>query len=143
MVKETETIDKLEKLGFKKASEKIKRLAVKKRKMAIAYEHYRFVKQEKVDAFNQKLRKQGTSYEYSSLAFTPVEDYTEVPPDHVLANLECAIERQCFDSFEIAHIIKVKDPILFGRITGCPDRFYIDQWDDDVSIQDILKDHEG
>jgi hypothetical protein len=47
----------------------------------------------------------------------------------------------CFDSFEIAKIQwkrEIKDPILFGRIDGCPDRFYVSQWDDDVRIEDIL-----
>ncbi len=149
------TIEKLEKLGFKTAGEKVKRLAEKKRKLAIAYEHYRFVRQEKIAAFNEKLKKKtmktektrwGNKETYQELSFTPVESYAECPPDSVLADLETAIDRHCFDAFEVAHIvttIKVPDPILFGRINGCTDRFFIAQWDEDVKIQDLLNKDEG
>lgn len=61
----------------------------------------------------------------------------------VLDSLEVAMGRKCFDSFMVAHIIDVEDPILFGYINGCSDHFFIDQWDEDVKIQDILKDNEG
>lgn len=143
----TEVIDKLEALGFKAAHQKIKHLAEKKRKLMIAYENYRFVRQDKIDAFNKRLRDKTISKDgwgrYQTLAFTSVEEYTEVPPDHVLLKMGEAVDRKCFDSFEIAHIVDVKDPILFGRIKGCPDRFYIDQWDNDVKIEDILDKNEG
>lgn len=141
--KDPAVIDRLEKLGFKAASTKVKELSVRQRKMAIAYEHYRFVCQEKIDAFNAKLRKAGSNAGYQTLSFTPVEQYPDVPPVHVLDSLDLAQSRRCFDAFEIAHIIDVKDPILFGRINGCPDRFFIGQWDDDVKIEDILKPNEG
>lgn len=137
-------VDRLEKLGLGKASSNIKLLAVKQRKMAIAYEHYRYVRQEKINAFNAKLRGKATQFqEYKTLSFTAACDYPEVPPTHVLDNLQAAIDRQCFDSFEVAHIVNVPDPIMFGRIAECPDRFFIDQWDDDVKIEDILKPNEG
>jgi hypothetical protein len=151
-INEQETIDRLGKLGLKTASDKLKRLAEKKRKLAIAYEHYRFVRMEKVQDFNQKLKektmkREANGYEkYQKLSFTPIDEYSEIPPDSVLASLENAVNRNCFDSFEIAHIVdvvKVPDPILFARINGCTDRFFIDQWDDDVSIEDILKPNEG
>ncbi len=141
---EPAVIDRLEKLGFKAAGAKVKELSVKQRKMAIAYEHYRFVRPEKIDAFNAKLMNQSRKGgDYKTLAFTPVESYPEVPPADVLDKMEIAMERKCFDQFEVAHIVNVKDPILFGRIKGCPDRFFIGQWDDDVKIEDILKPNEG
>ena len=151
-MRETETISRLEKCGFKTAGEKVKRLAEKKRKLMLAYENYRFVRQEKIGDFNQKLREKTMKRdkhvyeEWQTLSFTPVSDYAEVPPETVLASLETAMDRNCFDRFEVAHIvtkIKVPDPILFGRINGCTDYFFIDQWDDDVKIQDILKNNEG
>lgn len=151
-IKEQETIEKLAKLGFKVAGEKVKRLSEKKRKLAIAYEHYRFVRQEKIDEFNKKLAKEtrhkGTSgYDaWQELSFTPVEKYGEVPPAEVLEALEAAHDRNCFDSYEVAHIVtqvKLPDPILFGRINECTDRFFIAQWDDDVKIEDILSSKEG
>lgn len=141
----TETVERLEKLGFKKASDKVKKLAEKQRKLALAYEHYRFVRTEKVDEFNKKLHKEtrNDSEGYKQLSFTPVESYEETPPMEVLEALEVAIDRKCFDSYEVAHIIRVKDPILFGRIEGCSDRFFISQWDSDVSIDQILDPKEG
>lgn len=148
--KEMATVERLGRLGFKKAHGIVQRLAEKKRKLAIAYEHFRFVKQEKVDDFNKKLRVKteirtgvmGSSYQ--QLSFTPVENYEKVPPTEVLDALEQAQDLRCFDSFEVAHIVEVKeDPILFGRINGCSDRFFISQWDQDVRIEDLLGKNEG
>jgi len=137
--------DELASLGFTAASNNLKNLAIKKRKLAIAYEHFRFVRQEKITAFNDKLRQQRSDPfgSWNALCFTPIEAYTEIPPDHVLTSLVEAKKFECFDSFEIAHIVKVKDPILFGCIKDCSDRFFIDQWDDDVKIEDILMPNEG
>ena len=142
--------DRLARLGFKSAATKVKTAVETKRKLAIAYEHYRYVSAEKMAAFQQKLREE--SYKRSAisgrsrwkeLAFTPLHAYTETPPAHVLDSLEAANAHKCFDKFAIAHIVNVEDPILFGYIDGCTDHFFIDQWDDDVKIQDILKDNEG
>ena len=141
--------DRLARLGFKSAATKIKTAAEKKRKLMIAYEHYRYVTAEKMAAFQQKLREEsykrsmsGRS-QWKELAFTPLDRYTETPPATVLDSLEVAMGRKCFDKFAVAHIVKVEDPILFGYIEGCSDHFFIDQWDNDVKIQDILKDNEG
>ena len=147
----TETLKKLEKLGFKNASRIVKEKLELKRKMMIAYEHFRYVTQERIDAFNQALRAESMQenkqyYQYKVLGFIPLEAYSEVPPVDVLDKVEQAIEKGCFDTFEIAKIQdvkEVKDPIVFGRINGCTDRFFIAQWDDDVKIEDILKESEG
>ena len=51
-----------------------------------------------------------------------------------------------FDTFEVAKIESTRvyrDPIVFGRISGCDDRFYIAQYDDDVKIEDLLGPNEG
>lgn len=143
--------EKLEKLGLTTASSKIKELRELKQKMTIAYEHYRYVTPDKIDAFNEKLKKETLKEDeralrYKHLAFTPLDKYEAVPPTAVLDKIEEAIGKRCFDSFEIAKIedkVEVKDPIVFGRIKGCPDRFYVGQWDDDVKIEDILKENEG
>lgn len=138
------TAERLEALGFKKISEALKIAKERKRKLALAYEHYRFVRQEHVDRFNAALRKktEGTNG-YKWLSFTLIASYEKAPPEPVLLALEQAMERKCFDAYEVAHIVDVKDPILFGRITDCPDRFFIAEWDSDVSIKDLLKDNEG
>lgn len=147
--KKEKVSDRLARLGFKSAATKIQMLTEKKRKLAIAYEHYRFVTTEKMEAFKAKLRGEslrnfGAGMKtWKELAFTPLDRYSEAPPATVLDSLETAIGRKCFDRFAVAHIVNVEDPILFGYIDGCTDHFYVDQWDDDVKIQDILKDNEG
>lgn len=138
-------IDRLETLGFKAAADRVKKAQERKRKLAIAYEHFRFVRVEKISEFNDKLYEQ-TRHDnegYKELSFTSIERYENTPPEHVLVSLGEAVAMKCFDSFEVASIRRVKDPILFGRIDECSDRFFIDQWDEDVRIEDILKDNEG
>ena len=141
--------ERLEKLGLLTASKRIVELRERKRKLALAYEHYRFVRPEKIYAFNKRLYEKTydrKKYTFQQLTFTPLSSYSETPPESILDALESAINRNCFDSFEVAHIVtqqKIPDPILFGRIKACPDRFFIGQWDDDVKIEDILNANEG
>lgn len=147
-VKEPKVISRLEGLGFKKASSKIKELSDRKRKMTIAYAAYPHVTTEKVNAFNHKLREKTHNWDkvggYHVLEFVGVEVYEGAPPEEVLTSMEKAVALEVaegvkvFDSYEIGYIKKVNDPLLFGRIKGCPDRFYIAQWDSDISITDIL-----
>lgn len=144
-IKEPVVVDMLEKLGFTKAATKVKEMVVRKRKMMIAYEHYRYVRPEKIREFNQKLQnttrdKYGS---YKMLDFVGIESYEGAPPIEVLNSLQAAQDRKCFDKFEVGYIREVPDPLLMGVIIGCPDKFYIDAWDNDVKIQDILKDNEG
>lgn len=142
-------IERLKNLGFDHAADGLRVAAERQRKLALAYEHYRFVRKENVDAFNAMLRAAGMNMkdpfkmEYQVLDFTPVGNYERIPPEHVLISLETARGRNCFDSYEVAFIRNVKDPLLFGRITDCPDRFFIDEWGDDVSITDLLEENEG
>lgn len=141
---------RLGKLGFSRASKELSSLMERKRKLALAYEHYRFVTPDKIAKFNAELRaKTGKNMQdaynmtYQVLDFVSIENYEHVPPDSVLANLEIAQERKCFDAFEVAYIKNVKDPLLFGRVNGTPNKFFIDQWDTDISIDDLLKANEG
>lgn len=143
---ENSRASRLSRAGFKFLGNKVKELRDAKRKMAIAYEHFRFVRQEKIDDFNRRLREESQSKnarEWKELAFSRIEDYDKVPPDDVLLKLEEAQRVGCFDSYEVAYIRNVKDPIIFGRITDCTDRFFIGQWDNDVSIEDLIKANEG
>ncbi len=143
--------ERLEKLGLIQASKIVKEMKEVKRKMAIAYEHFRFVRPEKIVEFNEKLRqetlKEGKGYkDYKSLVFIPLEIYTEVPPVDVLDKIEAAVKFNCFDKFEVAKIESVhviEDPIVFGIINRCADKFFIAQWDDDVKIEQILAENEG
>lgn len=146
-IKEPIVVDMLEKLGFKAAAGKVKEAVQRKRKMAIAYEFYRYVRPEKILEFNAKLMKKSHNWDkmggYHTLTFTPIANYEGAPPMEVLKKLEEAQDRKCFDAFEVGYIREVPDPLLMGVINGCTDKFFIDQWDNDVKIQDILKDNEG
>ena len=146
------TTEWLQKLGLESAANKIKATKEFERRCAIAYEHFRFVTQENISNFNEKLKKETLKKDdsgfqrYDQLQFISLRSYQEIPPVSVLEKLEEAKQKRCFDYFEIAKIQSVEvrpDPILFGRINGCPDRFYISQWNDDVRIEDILKENEG
>lgn len=147
----TKIEDRLKQIGLLAASKRITDLKELKRKMAIAYEHFRYVRPEKIEKFNQKLREEtmierGDTYQYKQLVFIELGQYTEVPPLNVLDDIEKAQNLNCFDSFEVAKIqdvVEVKDPIVFGRIKDCPDRFFVSQWDDDVKIEQILNENEG
>ena len=161
--------EQAEAAGFTAAAEKLRTTAERARKMAIAYEHYRIVTEEIVQAFNKKLKEKTsrpateadarklanqTAHYHATiisdqLTFQAVEKYPGLPPADVLGKLSEAKARQCFDSYEVAEInpvatqIKLPDPLLFGRIEGCPDRFFIAEWGTDVSITDLLKKNEG
>ena len=134
----------LEAAGMVGAAKKLREGRDLKRKLAVAYEHFRFVKPDKIEAYRLRLReatRKGGGYK--DLAFTTLEKYDKVPPGGVLMALKEAQKRECFDSFEVAHVVDIQDPIVFGRVKGCADRFFVAQWDDDVRIEDILKASEG
>jgi hypothetical protein len=83
---------------------------------------------------------------HDKLAFVDIKSYTEVPPMDCLMDLKKAKDLNCFDTFEVAKVETVDvrpDPVIFGLINGCVDKFYITQWDDDVKIEDILRENEG
>lgn len=144
--------DLLSELGLDKAASKVKYKVSLKQKMLVAYEHFRFVEPHIFDRFQEEikkktLKKKGGYYDqYDYLKFIPLKEYSEVPPMDCLIDLKKAKEMNCFDAFEVAKVETVehrKDPIIFGLINGCVDKFFITQWDDDVSIEEILRDNEG
>ena len=135
----------LQELGFDSAVKTVEKNRDLVRKSAVAYEHFDYITPEMVEKFKtevkEKTRKEEKNYyQYDTLAFINIKEYTEVPPADVLEKLREAKKWNCFDNFEIAKIESVremKDPILFGRITGVGDYFFIAQWDDDVTIEAI------
>jgi hypothetical protein len=135
---------RLEKLGFKKVVERDDEVKTLTRKLAIAYEHFRYVRKEKIDEFNSKLQqKLARDGSYKQLCFESISNTELVPPKEVLTKLESAKKFNCFDDFEIAYMAKIKDPILFGVIEDCSSKFYIAQWNRDIRIEDILTSKEG
>lgn len=144
--------ERLRHLGLNAAAREVMRLSSLAQKCAVAYEHYRFVTQDHIDKFGHALRERtlqqigGYQTVWDAVAVVPLQDYAKVPPSSALDALEEAQRLGCFDTFEVAiiqSVRQVKDPILFGRIEGCPDRFFVAQWDLDISIDDLLQGDEG
>lgn len=164
----------LKELGLTNAANKIDKGRTLKKKLAVAYEHYRFVEPQVFKRFEEQLRaktqkvlepcpkcknnvvaKLGCGYcqgtgarrmTHDTLAFVPLEVYPEVPPMDCLLELQKAKKLEVFDRFEVAKVETVEvrpDPIIFGLINDCADKFFITQWDDDVKIEDILNQNEG
>jgi len=142
--------------GFTAAAAQAEAVADRAGRLARAYEHYRFVKAEKIAEFNlrlynETLRRTGQAGRnmndhYDKLSFTPVEKYATLPPADVLAKVKEAAGARIFDTMEVAKIesvVEYKDPIVFGRIEGCTDRFFVAQWGSDVQITDLLGEHDG
>lgn len=141
-------------LGFKKAGEKLQDKEEMKRKLMIAFEFHRVVTPGIIDRFQKQLRKKTEKQDpqrswittYDTIAFCKIGEYAEIPPAEVLGKVKEAKARNCFDYFEVAKVETVEvrpDPIIFGRINGVDDRFFVAQWDNDVKIEDILSENEG
>lgn len=152
----TPKVERLKQLGLTAVAEQITQELSIREKLAVAYEHYRYLTPEKVAAFNERLKVEttqdegknpwGTITSYKRTRLTSLKDYAKVPPDAALDALEAARTLGCFNDFAVMDLEshrEVPDPILFGQVTGCDDLFYIAQWDTDVKIEDFLNDHEG
>ena len=78
--------------------------------------------------------------ENKQLVIDDLEDYDKPLPRHAKVKLATAKKHSIFDTFCVFWIREVKDPILFGQIKEEPDIYYfVDEWDDDISIEDLLK----
>ncbi len=146
----------LQESGFTAAAEQLTKEKALAQKLRIAFEHFRVVTPEHIERFNKDLKERtgkdegknqyGTIQSYDRLAFALIASYKSVPPREVLSKLREAKALGCFDSFEVATIESVRivpGPILFGTITGCGNKYFIAQWDDDVKIEQILRENEG
>ena len=138
-------LELLNELGFHTATEKINKKVELSKKLHIAYQNYEFVMPDDINKFNDILRSKTEKSQdyrttYDKLVFHNVANYTEAPPEFVLDKMKEAVSKQCFDEFEIAKIESVQeipDPILFGKVNGCGDYFFITQWDNDVTLEMI------
>jgi len=149
----TPTEAELRELGLTTAANKVKQARDLARKLRIAFEHFRVVTPEILDRFRKELyghsyelNARNYSYTYKDLRFTALENYTEVPPREVLSKIKDAKELKCFDRFEVATletVEKVPDPVVFGIIDGCDNKYFVAQWDDDLKIEEILREAEG
>jgi hypothetical protein len=153
MEKPGPTEAELRELGLTEAANKVKRARDMAPKLRTAFEHFRVVTREHLECFQGELIAKAmaaspysTSFTYKSLKFTALERYPEVPPREVLQKIRAAKELKCFDRFEVLTLESaqlVPDPVVFGLIDGCDNRYFVAEWDDDVKIEDILREDEG
>jgi len=140
-------------LGFNAAATKVKEDRELARKCRIAFEHFRYVTPENFRRFAEELKGKtwknhyvDYSYSYDQLVFTKIAAYNKVPPKEALAKVREAKALGCFDDFEVATVQSVRvvpDPIIFGIIRGDENKYFVAQWDDDVKIEQILREDEG
>jgi hypothetical protein len=155
----TETMEKpapteaeLRELGLTEAANKMKHQRELAQKLRVAFEHYRVVTPEQLNRFEAELFERRVvspysgGYSYQSLKFTPLAAYPNVPPSDVLEKIREAKGLKCFDTFQVLTLETVEvvpDPVVFGIINGCDNRYFVAQWDDDVKIEQILREDEG
>jgi hypothetical protein len=142
----------LRELGLNAAADKMKRARELAGKLRIAFEHFRVVTPEQFARFKEELWNQRESNQltyglsYKTPKLTALEAYPEVPPAKVLEEIRAAKELKCFDRFEVLTLQSVEvvpDPVIFGIIEGCDNKYFVAQWDDDVKIEQILREDEG
>jgi hypothetical protein len=151
MEKPAPTEAELRELGLTEAANKMKHQRELARKLRIAFEHFRVVTPEQLTRFQGELMEKRTkgaygAYSYQSLKFTALEAYPNVPPGEVLQKIREAKTHECFDRFEVLtleSVTVVPDPVVFGIINGCDNKYFVAQWDDDVKIEQILREDEG
>lgn len=129
-----EKVKLLKELGLNVISEKLLRKKTGKEKLLKAVSKYRYATKEDLDDFNKEMRNYN-----KELVIVEMKNFDRLPPDEVLEALQEARKYTCFDTYHIAYIRQVKDPILFGKIAGFNELyFFISQWGDDVKIEDII-----
>lgn len=146
----------LRELGFTAAAEQVQKDRELARKLRIAFEHFRVVTPAHIERFQSELKTKtqqadgrnqwGEITTHDRLKLTNIASYAAVPPQEALDELRKAKELNCFDTFEVATIESVRvvpDPIVFGVIHGCTNKYFVCQWDEDVKIEDILRPDEG
>lgn len=101
---------------------------------AISLGYKVFITDQEIDKFRDHLPSN------KELVIDEIDEY-EIPlPRMVQESLKKAKETKLFSKFLIFWIREVKDPILFGVVNGDKEKFFfIDEWDEDVSIEDFLK----
>lgn len=69
---------------------------------------------------------------------TPIHEYPGLPPQHVIDKLRDEVPKQLFHSFVIATVESIHDPLLLGVLNGREERYFLAQWGDDVSLDDVI-----
>lgn len=123
-------------LGQKNVAEQFEKIMnVNLKKAAADLKGYdTFVHTKMIEKYRDHLPKN------KQLVIDDLEEYDKPLPRHAKVKLAAAKKHGIFDSFCVFWIREVADPILFGQIEGEPDfYFFIDEWDNDISVEDLLK----
>jgi ferritin-like protein len=123
-------------LGQKNVAEQFEKImSLNLKKAAAELKGYdTFVHTKMIEKYREHLPKN------KELVIDDLEEYEKPLPRHVKVKLAAAKKHNIFDSFCVFWIREVVDPILFGQLKEEPDfYYYIDEWDDDVSVADLLK----
>jgi len=109
---------------------------------------YKLLTKQTIEKF-QKDNKMTATRDGLKLHIDPLDKYCGNPeageakdrivPDNILEKLEEAKERELFDEFAVLWVEKVKDPLILGIVYGCEDFFFIAEWGNDVSFEQITK----
>lgn len=67
-----------------------------------------------------------------------IKQLKKLPPDNILNRLAEEKKRNLFDYFTVARIEELPDPLLLGRIDGVEDRFFIAQWNNDITLDELI-----
>ena len=68
----------------------------------------------------------------------PLSQYAGIPPEPVLARLAEEKVKGIFQEYHVASVENIHDPLLLGIVKGCADRWYLSQWGNDVSLDDVI-----
>jgi len=141
-------VERLKALGFKNLHSKVSAIAERAMKEnMIALAGYKKIAWAKFSEANNALR-QKTNYAYE-LALTPIETYIgqnsgangeiSMPTPEALDKLEAAKKEGLFDSYSIIHVVRAPDPSIVGQIKGSQDMYFLAEWGDDISLDDLTK----
>jgi len=72
-----------------------------------------------------------------SYKITNIKDYKQPIPLNILKSYQQAKQRNLFDNIIVVGL--KKDPLLIGLMDFSNDWYFIDQWDNDLRIEDIMK----
>ena len=80
---------------------------------------------------------------FIALIETRIESYSKFIPEHCLDRVIAAKDTGFFDYLTVGvpdcdERLHQSDPVVFGRRNNSPNRFYICQWDNDVTLDDLL-----
>lgn len=127
---------KYQKIGQTKVSKEFQTIFERNLKIAavLAEGYETMVHEQQVQRYIEKLPKN------KELVIDELDEYDKPIPPKIVKKVEVAKDAKVFDKFVVFWIREVKDPIIFGQIKEEPNFFYfVGEWDDDISVDDLLK----